>query len=152
MMALLAALVSGLLFGLGLTVSGMINPAKVLGFLDVAGRWDPSLALVMVAAIPVAALGFAAGRGRQTPLYAPTFMGPAKSHVDVRLVSGAVVFGSGWGLAGFCPGPALASIGLGRWPVLVFVAAMLTGMAAFSVLNRLLLTKLDMTSSATPQP
>ncbi len=151
-MPLLVALVSGLLFGLGLTVSGMINPAKVLGFLDFAGHWDPSLALVMLAAIPVAALGFAVGRGRRLPLYAPAFSMPAKSQVDVRLVSGAVMFGIGWGLAGFCPGPALASIGFGGWRVLVFVAAMLAGMVAFSGLNRLILTRPEMAKAATPRP
>ncbi len=151
-MPLLAALLSGLLFGLGLTVSGMVNPAKVLGFLDFAGHWDPSLALVMVSAIPVAALGFAVGRRRRTPLYSPAFSGSAKSRVDARLVSGAVLFGIGWGLAGFCPGPALASLGFGGWRVLVFVAAMLAGMAAFSVLNRLVLTRPGMATAATPRP
>jgi uncharacterized membrane protein YedE/YeeE len=151
-MPLLAALLSGLLFGLGLTVSGMINPAKVLGFLDFAGQWDPSLALVMVSAIPIAALGFAAGRGRQAPLYAPTFSGPAMSRVDARLVSGAVLFGIGWGLAGFCPGPALSSLGFGGWRVLVFVAAMLAGMAAFSFLNRLVITRPGIAAAATPRP
>ena len=151
-MPLLVALLSGLLFGLGLTVSGMVNPAKILGFLDFAGHWDPSLALVMISAIPVAAVGFAFGRGRRAPLYAPAFSGPAKSRVDARLVSGAVLFGIGWGLAGFCPGPALASLCFGGWSVLVFVAAMLAGMAAFSVLNRLVLTRPEMTTAATHRP
>lgn len=151
-MPLLTALLSGLLFGLGLTVSGMVNPTKVLGFLDFAGYWDPSLALVMVSAIPVAALGFAVGRGRQAPLYAPAFSGPTKSRVDAQLVSGAVLFGIGWGLAGFCPGPALASLGFGGWRVLVFVAAMLAGMTVFSVLNRLVVTRPGMTAAATLQP
>ena len=132
-MALLVALGSGLLFGLGLTISGMINPAKVLGFLDFAGHWDPSLAFVMAAAIPVAAAGFAVARRCQAPLCATEFLGPTKSKLDSRLAAGAVIFGIGWGLAGYCPGPALASLGLGGWRVLVFVASMLVGMAAFRI-------------------
>lgn len=151
-MPLLAALLSGLLFGLGLTVSGMVNPAKVLGFLDFAGHWDPSLALVMAAAIPVAALGFAVGHRRKAPLCAPAFAGPPKARVDTRLVTGAVLFGIGWGLAGFCPGPALASMGFGGWRVLVFVAAMLAGMAAFRILDRLVLTGPEMVPAAAPRP
>lgn len=150
-MSLLTALLSGLLFGLGLTVSGMVNPAKVLGFLDFAGHWDPSLALVMAAAIPVAALGFAVGKRRQAPLCTPAFAGPTKSRVDARLVAGAVLFGIGWGLAGFCPGPALASMGFGRWQIVVFVAAMLAGMAAFRLLERFVLTRAEMASAATPR-
>lgn len=132
-MALLVALGSGLLFGLGLTISGMINPAKVLGFLDFAGHWDPSLAFVMAAAIPVAAVGFAIARRCQAPLCATEFSGPTNSKLDTRLVVGAVLFGIGWGLAGYCPGPALASLGLGGWRVLLFVASMLVGMAAFRI-------------------
>lgn len=136
-MRLLAALLAGLLFGLGLTISGMVNPAKILSFLDVAGQWDPSLALVMAAAVPVAALGFAAGRKRRTPIFAAAFMEPAKSRLDARLVSGAMLFGIGWGLAGFCPGPALASLGFGGWRAVLFVVAMVAGMAAFSGWDRL---------------
>lgn len=148
-MPLFVALLSGLLFGLGLTVSGMVNPAKVLGFLDFAGHWDPSLALVMAAAIPVAALGFAVSRTHPAPLCTPASAGPAKARVDGRLVAGAVLFGIGWGLAGFCPGPALASLGFGGWRVLVFVAAMLAGMAAFHILDRLVLTRQEIFSPAT---
>ena len=125
---ILAALASGLLFGLGLVVSGMVNPAKVLGFLDVAGDWDPSLAFVMAAAIPVAALGFRRGSGMAAPLCDAAFAPPARRRIDARLLGGAALFGIGWGLAGFCPGPALASLGFGGWPVLGFVAAMLAGM------------------------
>ncbi|MCW3474204.1 DUF6691 family protein [Limobrevibacterium gyesilva] len=132
----LAALASGLLFGLGLTVSGMINPAKVLGFLDLAGAWDPSLAFVMAAAIPVAAAGFAVARHRPAPLCAPAFSGPARTGVDSRLVIGAMLFGIGWGLVGYCPGPAVASLAFGGWQAAVFVAAMLAGMGAFRVLDR----------------
>jgi len=131
-----AALIAGLLFGLGLTVSGMINPAKVLGFLDFAGHWDPSLAFVMATAIFGAAAGFALARRRPTPLCAPAFSGPTKSRVDARLVSGAVLFGIGWGLVGYCPGPALASLGFGNWRTLLFIVAMLAGMGGFEVFDR----------------
>lgn len=133
---LLVAIASSLLFGLGLTVSGMINPAKVLGFLDLAGDWDPSLAFVMAGAIPVAALGFALARRRPAPLCATTFSGPTKTRVDARLVVGAVLFGVGWGLVGYCPGSALASLGFGGWRALLFVAAMLVGMGAFQAFDR----------------
>lgn len=133
---LLVALAAGLLFGLGLTVSGMINPATVLNFLDVTGHWDPSLAFVMVGAISVAAIGFALARRRPAPLCAPTLSGPTKTRVDTRLVGGAVLFGTGWGLVGYCPGPALAALFFGKWRTLIFVAAMLVGMGAFQVLDR----------------
>jgi uncharacterized membrane protein YedE/YeeE len=133
---LLVALASGLLFGLGLTVSAMIDPAKVLGFLDIAGRWDASLAFVMAGAIPVAAAGFALAKSRPAPLCAATFSGPTRTGVDVRLVLGAVLFGIGWGLVGYCPGPALASLGFGGWRTFVFVAAMLLGMGIFQVFDR----------------
>jgi hypothetical protein len=131
MLRILSALASGALFGVGLLVSGMTNPAKVLAFLDVAGDWDPSLAFVMAGAIPVAALGFALGRRRAAPLYEPSFSPPARGTLDARLFAGAVLFGLGWGLAGFCPGPALASLGLGAWQVALFVLAMLAGMGLF---------------------
>lgn len=150
-MSLLTALLSGLLFGLGLTVSGMVNSAKVLGVLDFAGHWDPSLALVVAAAIPVSALGFAAGQRRQLPLCTPVFAGPARGRVDAHLVADAVLVGVGWGLAGFCPGPALASVGLGGWKVLVFVTAMLAGMAAFRLLERFVLTRRKRLHLATPR-
>src|SRR5689334_22562707 len=93
---LLVALAAGLLFGLGLTISGMINPAKVLNFLDLVGHWDPSLAFVMAGAIPVAAIGFALAQRRPAPFCAPAFFGPTKTGVDARLLSGAVLFGIGW--------------------------------------------------------
>lgn len=134
-MRMLTALASGLLFGAGLALSGMINPAKVLGFLDIAGDWDPSLAFVMMGAIPIAALGFSPllrGISAADPQL------PANRLVDLRLVGGAILFGIGWGLAGFCPGPALASLGFLRAPSFVFVAAMLVGIAAFRFLDPLL--------------
>lgn len=119
---------AGLLFGLGLTISRMIDPAKVLGFLDLAGKWDPSLALVMGGAVAVAALGYRLAGAR--PILDVGFHGAARRSVDRSLVAGAVIFGAGWGLVGYCPGPALASLGLGRTETLIFVAAMVVGMGA----------------------
>lgn len=133
MLPLLAALAAGALFGLGLVVSGMVNPARVLGFLDLAGDWDPSLAFVMAGAIPVAALGFRLGARRTRPVCAPEFTPPARRAVDSRLVGGAVLFGLGWGLAGLCPGPSLALLGFGDLKVLLFVAAMAGGMLLVEV-------------------
>jgi uncharacterized membrane protein YedE/YeeE len=134
-MVILAALLAGLIFGLGLVASAMVDPAKVLGFLDVAGDWDPSLALVMAGAIPVAALGFALGRRRARPVLATAFQSPTAAGIDLPLLQGAALFGAGWGLAGLCPGPALASLALGAWQSWVFAAAMLAGMAAYEVLQ-----------------
>jgi hypothetical protein len=133
---IVVALISGLLFGLGLTVSQMINPAKVLGFLDVAGTWDPSLALVMASALAVTAVGFAVARRQPAPLCDTRYFAPRDTQVDLRLVIGAVLFGIGWGLVGYCPGPALASLSVGSAASLIFVAAMLAGMGAFSLLQR----------------
>jgi uncharacterized membrane protein YedE/YeeE len=138
MARILVALAAGLLFGLGLTISQMIDPAKVIGFLDLAGNWDPSLAFVMAAAVPVAAIGFAFAGRRQAPLCDTRFVGPTKTRVDARLIAGAVIFGTGWGLVGFCPGPALASLTLGGLSPLIFVAAMLAGMTGFGFADRLL--------------
>ena len=138
MARILVALAAGLLFGLGLTISQMIDPAKVIGFLDPAGHWDPSLAFVMAAAIAVAAAGFAFARRRQVPLCDIRFVGPTKTRVDARLITGAVIFGIGWGLVGYCPGPALASLTIGGLSPLLFVAAMLAGMTGFGLADRLL--------------
>ena len=122
------AFVAGLTFGIGLIVSGMSNPAKVLGFLDLAGKWDPSLALVMAGAIFVGVFAFGlAARRRETFLDTP-LPPPAPRHLDRALVAGSLVFGVGWGLAGFCPGPALVALGAGQPKALVFVAAMVAGM------------------------
>lgn len=130
------AFVAGLTFGIGLIVSGMVNPAKVLGFLDLAGRWDPSLALVMVGAIAVGAPAFfAAGRRQATLLDTPMRL-PTTRDIDARLVIGSLVFGVGWGLAGFCPGPALVALGAGYGKALVFVVAMVAGMLAFEMIER----------------
>lgn len=135
-MQVLTSLLAGLVFGLGLIVSGMTNPSKVLGFLDLAGAWDPSLALVMAGAIAVGAIGFSvARRKRQSWLGAPLRLPEART-IDRRLVLGSLGFGAGWGLAGFCPGPALASLALGEAKVWTFVVAMLAGMAIFELLER----------------
>ena len=132
MARIVVALVAGLIFGLGLTVSQMINPAKVLGFLDLLGDWDPSLAFVMLGAIPVAAIGYGLARRRSAPLCAAAYAEPSQTKIDGRLISGAILFGIGWGLVGYCPGPAIASIGFGNSTTLVFVAAMLAGMVLFA--------------------
>ena len=125
----LAALVSGLVFGLGLAVSGMMNPAKVIGFLDVAGDWDPTLAFVMVGALLVAIPAYHFIPKRPRPVLEESFDLPKKQAIDTPLVLGSALFGIGWGLVGFCPGPAVAALGTGLASVFAFVAAMLSGMA-----------------------
>ena len=124
-----AALVSGLVFGLGLAVSGMMNPAKVIGFLDVAGDGDPTLAFVMVGALLVAVPAYRLIPRRGRPLLEEEFSLPEKKAVDAPLLGGSALFGVGWGIVGFCPGPAIAALGTGLLPVFAFVAAMLAGMA-----------------------
>ena len=121
------ALLSGTLFGLGLAVSGMVNPAKVLGFLDIAGAWDPTLALVMFGALAVTTPAFRYVLKRRQPWFAPGFALPTKTDLEPRLVFGAALFGVGWGLAGLCPGPAIAALVSGHGAVYAFVAAMLAG-------------------------
>jgi uncharacterized protein len=128
MMPSLAAFFAGVLFAIGLGVSGMTQPAKVLAFLDVTGRWDPSLAFVMLGAIGVHALLLRVILRRRKPILAPAFSLPARRDVDGRLIFGAAVFGTGWGLAGLCPGSAVTLVASGRPIALVFVGAMLTGM------------------------
>lgn len=135
-MIALASLLAGLVFGLGLIVSGMANPAKVLGFLDLAGHWDPSLAFVMAGAIAVGAVAFTVARRRAVSFLGAEMRLPSARHIDRRLVLGSVLFGIGWGVAGFCPGPALVALGMGEPKALVFVAAMLVGMGVFELLER----------------
>ncbi|WP_027213422.1 YeeE/YedE family protein [Burkholderia sp. WSM2232] len=135
-MAKLTALLSGLLFGVGLMISGMANPAKVLGFLDLAGKWDPSLAFVMGGALAVGVVAFWLARRRTKSLLGLPMQIPASSAVSPRLIVGSALFGIGWGLAGFCPGPALVALGAGCPKAWVFVAAMLGGMAAFELVER----------------
>lgn len=125
-----------LLFGLGLIVSGMVQPAKVLGFLDLAGAWDPSLAFVMAGAIAVGLPTFALARRRRETFLGLQMQLPTSTVVDRRLVGGSLLFGIGWGLAGLCPGPALVVAGTGNLQALVFVAAMVAGMAVFERLER----------------
>lgn len=136
MTTVLTSLLAGLVFGLGLIVSGMANPAKVLGFLDIAGAWDPSLAFVMGGAVAVAALAFAVVKGRQRSLLGADMKVPTSRVIDRRLVVGSLLFGVGWGIAGFCPGPALVALGTGQVKALVFVIAMLAGMGIFELLER----------------
>ncbi|WP_417223732.1 DUF6691 family protein [Achromobacter spanius] len=136
-MTALIAFVSGLVFGVGLIVSGMANPAKVLGFLDLAGQWDPSLAFVMGGAVLITAAGFAVLRRRHTSLTGEPLRWPTATRVDLRLALGSLAFGAGWGLAGFCPGPALVAAAAGVPQALIFVAAMLAGMAIYSALEAL---------------
>lgn len=135
-MSKLTAFFAGLIFGLGLLLAGMANPAKVLAFLDVAGAWDPSLALVMAGAIAVAAAPLNWARKHKRSLLGAPMQIPVKRELDARLIGGSLVFGIGWGIAGICPGPAVAISLTGHWQVLVFVVAMLVGMYAFTVLQR----------------
>lgn len=125
-----ASLAAGVVFGVGLIVSGMTDPAKVRNFLDLAGLWDPSLAFVMGGAVVVAFIGYRLAFASGVPLFAERFSLPTSTQIDLRLVAGAALFGIGWGLAGFCPGPALASVYSGGASAWIFVAAMLTGMWA----------------------
>lgn len=127
-MHLLAALLIGALFGTGIALSGMINPAKVLNFFDLAGSWDPSLAFVMGGALAVAIPGYRLVLGRSAPLFEPRFQLPSTIRIDAQLVLGSGLFGVGWGIAGFCPGGALPALGTGMPQVFLFVAALVTGL------------------------
>jgi uncharacterized membrane protein YedE/YeeE len=137
---MIASLICGLIFGAGLLISGVVQPAKVLGFLDIFGAWDPSLAVVMVAALAVAVPGFRlAGRNTQ-PWFAGQYFQPGKSGINVSLVVGAALFGIGWGLVGLCPGPALESLATLSPGIFVFVVAMAAGMTAHDVWQQRQLT------------
>jgi uncharacterized protein len=131
-----ASFVCGLLFAIGLGISGMTNPAKILGFLDVTGAWDPSLAFVMMGGIGMTALAWRLRALMRRPLFASAFPDTSRCDIDPRLTGGAVLFGVGWGLVGYCPGPAVTVLSTGAAPVLVFAIAMLAGMAIFSVRGR----------------
>jgi uncharacterized membrane protein YedE/YeeE len=132
LLSIVAQFAAGLVFGLGLVLAGMADPAKVLNFLDVGGiatgQWDPSLAFVMAGAIAVAFVGFRLARRRPSPAFAAAFAGPPARDIDARLLAGPAVFGIGWGLAGLCPGPAFVSLGIGSTAAVIFVLAMLAGM------------------------
>lgn len=132
MIKTVVALFSGVIFGLGLVVSGMMDPQKVIGFLDVAGDWDPTLAFVMGGALLVTLPAFRLVLKRPRPVLADGFALPTKSALDRRLIGGAALFGVGWALSGFCPGPAVAALATGLTPVLAFVASMLVGMAVYA--------------------
>ena len=135
-MWIVAPLFCGLVFGAGLLISGMVQPAKVLGFLDIFGAWDPSLAVVMIAALAIAAPGFMLASRRPRPVLARQSFWPTRTQVDPPLVLGAALFGVGWGLVGLCPGPALESLATLSPGVFVFVAAMAAGMAIHDAWRR----------------
>ncbi len=130
----LIALACGLLFGAGLAISGMTNPARVIGFLDVFGAFDPTLAFVMLGALIPMGLAWRLKARRERPMAAQSFSVPSTTTVDARLVAGAALFGVGWGVAGLCPGPALANLALSPLPAAVFVSAMAGGMALYRML------------------
>ncbi|HET9643392.1 MAG TPA: YeeE/YedE family protein [Burkholderiaceae bacterium] len=131
----MTSFLAGLLFGLGLLLADMVNPAKVQGFLDLAGPWDPSLAVVMVGAIAVGLLAFSLAKGRTVSLLGEPMRLPTSRDIDRRLVLGSMAFGLGWGLAGLCPGPALVLVGAGVRPAGVFFVAMIVGMAAYEAIE-----------------
>jgi len=135
-MQIVIALLVGLVFGLGLIVSGMTDPSKVIGFLDLAGPWDPSLAFVMAGAILVGALAFGVAGKRERSLLGAPMRLPTATRIERRLVLGSLAFGAGWGLAGYCPGPALASLAAGGAKPWIFTLAMLAGMGLFELLER----------------
>ncbi len=135
-MLMIASLLAGLVFGTGLLISGMVSPTKVLAFLDIFGAWDPSLAVVMVAALAVSAPGFMLANGRSRPLLAAQSVWPTKKQIDRPLFVGAALFGVGWGLVGLCPGPALESLATLSPGVIAFVAAMAVGMILQNIWQR----------------
>jgi uncharacterized membrane protein YedE/YeeE len=135
-MLIAASLACGFIFGLGLLISQMVNPAKVLGFLDIFGIWDPTLAVVMAAALAVSSIGFAIARRRGRPLLAPQCLWPRKTDIDRPLLIGSALFGIGWGLVGLCPGPALENLATLSPGIVAFVAAMAAGMAACDAWQR----------------
>jgi uncharacterized protein len=135
MAKLITALACGVIFGLGIAISGMIDPAKVLNFFDVAGTWDPSLAFVMGGGLAVSLIGYRLVFARKTPLLADAFLLPTQKHIDAELVGGAAVFGIGWGLAGFCPGGAIPALGIGRIEPFLFAGGMVVGIAVARALK-----------------
>jgi uncharacterized membrane protein YedE/YeeE len=130
------ALISGLVFGFGLILSGMANPAKVIGFLDLAGSWDPSLAFVMGGAIAIGFFAFKYAETRDTTLLGEELNLPRNNTIDKRLMGGSLVFGAGWGLGGFCPGPGLVSLGMGYSGGIIFALSMVVGMLAFELIQK----------------
>lgn len=137
-MQILFALLTGLVFGVGLILSGMTDPSKVIGFLDLAGDWDPSLLIVMGGAVAIGVIAFRLAGRQERSLLGATMRLPSAKHIDRRLVLGSLVFGVGWGLAGLCPGPALVSLSMGSSQATIFVIAMLAGMAIFELSEKAL--------------
>ncbi|MDP1702357.1 MAG: YeeE/YedE family protein [Aestuariivirga sp.] len=146
-MGKLIVFISGVLFGTGVTVSGMVNPMKVLNFLDISGAWDPTLILVMGAALLVTLIGYQIIFKRKVPLFASFFRLPTSQHIDAKLLGGAALFGVGWGLSGFCPGPAVASLVFGRTESITFVIAMAAGMILATQIQKLQRSKAGQISS-----
>ena len=136
MPAILASFICGLIFGAGLLISGMNQPEKVLGFLDILGAWDATLAFVMAGAVAVSAVGFALARRSAAPVFAARFSWPERRDIDAPLVTGAILFGIGWGLVGICPGPALVNLAGFSLPIVVFVVAMVLGMLGYELWQR----------------
>jgi len=136
-MRLLASYLIGLIFGIGILISGMVNPAKVLNFFDIAGNWDPSLIFVMGGALLVTFIGYRLVLKRPAPLLRETFQLPSKTDLDARLIGGSALFGIGWGIAGFCPGGALPALGTGRFEVVIFIAALVAGILAAKMILRI---------------
>jgi hypothetical protein len=141
LLSYLTEFLAGMLFGLGLILSGMTDPGKVLGFLDLFGLWDPSLALVMGGAILVGLVAFTLAKKRSLSILGSAMQLPSNQQIDQRLVYGSLLFGAGWGLAGFCPGPALVSMASGESKALIFVLAMIAGMVVYELLTRFVLTR-----------
>jgi uncharacterized membrane protein YedE/YeeE len=136
-MGKLIVFISGILFGAGVTISGMVNPMKVLNFLDISGAWDATLIFVMGAGLLVTLLGYLIIFKRKAPMFAPSFQLPTSKNIDAKLLGGAALFGVGWGLSGFCPGPAIASVVFGRMESITFVIAMAAGMLLAKQIQRL---------------
>ena len=141
MKAHISALISGSIFGLGLTLSQMVNPKKVLDFLDIFGHWDPSLLFVMAGALSTTFIGYRIVFRNQRPSFTQKFRLPTRTDIDARLVIGAVIFGVGWGLSGLCPGPAFASASIAGPNIFIFLAMMVLGMASFKAVHRLIASK-----------
>jgi uncharacterized membrane protein YedE/YeeE len=136
-MTFISSLFAGLVFGIGLILSGMTNLAKIIGFLDFTGKWDPSLIFVMLGAISISYFAFHVAANKSTTFLGQSINIPSKKDIDARLIIGSGIFGIGWGLAGYCPGPGLASIATGRLQPILFVISMLIGMAVYEVLEKL---------------
>ncbi len=134
----MSALAAGIVFGLGLAISQMVNPKKIIGFLDLTGNWDPSLALVMGGAVAVTLIAFRLSRQLKRPMFEAKFFEPEKIRIDAPLLLGSAAFGAGWGLAGYCPGPAIVALSVGSTEAIVFVAAMAAGSFVWRGASRVL--------------